>query len=297
MRFSIVGGSLSFVLHGGVLLTWLLSTSCVKAQLPPGLEFPNDDNFLPEVVVDGFVDVEACYDSLAIADENDDNEISLDEYVTFVQWYGPDGFLADAKGISDLPLVLTSNFNILSCLCKREGLDDNCCVGNKAHLDAAGSKPNQRPNSDQRLYLFWVCSFTSIAIDRVLSSSPPSAAPTFFPSATPTGLPSAPPTDFPTAEPSAAPTGPTAPPAADMVVSATYQIGVFDGDDGDPPFSDYEADLIAAMNSLSADVLTDMNTRRQRKQRQLLRSRELQTVDIPTSVNGFFEISTFIQFD
>ena len=251
--------------------------------LPPGIDIPDDDGLmLPEVIVDGFVDVEACYDALAMADADNNDEISLNEYVTFLQKYGPKGFISHVTGFSGLPLVLTSNFNILSCLCKREGLDDNCCIGQDAHLEAAGSKPNQFPNSDQTSYLFLVCSLTSIAIDRVLDSAPPSATPTFFPTN--------PPSDIPTG----IITGPTSPPPVDMVVTTVYQIGVRDGDTNNVPFSKYEGDLISAMNSLSAQVLLDMDkTRRQLKGRQLLRSRHLQTVDGSTSVNGLIEISKF----
>jgi hypothetical protein len=295
-----------------VCIVWLCCFCCWLSTLQTASAQSDGSELLPELVVDGFVDVEFCYAALDTADLNEDDEISMDEYVVFIQSLGPDGFVSFASRFSDLPLVLTSNFNILACLCKREGLDDACCVGENVHLDASGSKPDQQPTADESSYLFLVCSLSSIAIDRVLDSKAsteaptsehPSQSPTMVPSTTPSTsapstFPSTRPTMSPTEKgdtlpPTASPTtsSPTVDPVKEIVVNAIYQIGIYEGTVNNVPRSAYEDELVLAMNLVGEDLSPDSEPGVRRK---LLRSsRGLQTPSFPFNINGVIPISKY----
>jgi hypothetical protein len=284
------------------LCCWLSTLQTASAQT-------DGSDLLPELVVDGFVDVEFCYAALDTADLNEDDEISIEEYVVFIQSLGPDGFVSFASQFSELPLVLTSNYNILACLCKRESLDDACCIGQNSHLEASGSKPDQEPTAAESSYLFLICSLSSIAIDRVLDSKAPTEAPTsdhpsqfptMFPSTTPSTsapstFPSMGPTMSPTERgatrsPTSTPTtsSPTVDPVKEIVVKAIYQIGIYEGTVNNA----YQDDLVSAMNFLlESDLSPDSEPGRRRK---LLRSsRDLQTPSLPSNINGVIPISKY----
>jgi hypothetical protein len=309
----------------------ILSTACstllVSSWSPSAV---HAEITLDQLGVGGFVDVDFCYSALADADSNGDGSIKGDEYVAFLQQLGPDMFLDDVTSVVDLPIILNANFNVLACLCTRDSPegDDTCCVGANAGLDTAGADPSQMPTESQQSYLFWVCSLTNIAIDRVLQSSPPTAAPSDAPSVSPSSSPSLAPSAIPSDTPSFSPTvspsrapseegdtfaptkadtfaptkapvatdPPTATPVADIVVQVVYTIAVRDGKRLGLDSSTYQDDLVASMNSLAPEVLSGLDTRRTRL---LLRGNsnlnnrrrlQLQSVRFPTLVDSFTEV-------
>jgi hypothetical protein len=229
-----------------------------------------------ELVVEGFVDTEACYSAieLSVAHKEGDRRMDAESYVDFVKFFGPEGFLDDIEKFADLPLILQSNFNILACLCQ-ENSEDECCVGSRAGIETDGAFADETPTQSEQSYLFLVCSLTSVTIDRVLQSSAPSSAPTITPEPTfgPTN------TAFPTAltlEPTPAPVEIT-----DIEVLVSYDIAVRAGQTS----SDCQDGLIAAMNSLAPQILADI---RRRLRRTTLR--RLQSVQLDTSIQKFEDI-------
>ena len=155
-----------------------------------------------------------CYEALSLADANDDFQVDRDEFVTFAQIMGPPGFLTNTDTYQDLPLILQSNFIILTCLCLQmpsfDGgteIDPQCCNTNP-HLDVNGTYPGQIPTYQQEQYLYQVCFLTETSIERLLISQTPSAVPTDppTPSRSPTKSPTPEPTQEPTRMPSQNPT-------------------------------------------------------------------------------------------
>jgi hypothetical protein len=197
----------------------------------------------------------ACYDALFLADQNQDNKVDADEFVTFAQILGPPGFLPNTNTYQQLPLILQSNFIILACLCLQipnfgggTGIDRQCCSIDP-HLDINGTQPGQNPTSKQSQYLYQVCFLTETSIDRLLQSASPTLEPTKSPSTIvitdkpteklsekptppPTGKPSLDPTSKPTINPTSEPTGkpvagptakPTSQPTAEPTAKPTSQ--------------------------------------------------------------------------
>jgi hypothetical protein len=233
-----------------------------------------------ELVVDGFVDTAACYGAIeASVAENMDNggsrRMDADSYVTFVQLYGPDGFLEDVDAFADLPLILQSNFNILACLCQQNA-EDRCCVGDNAAIETDGAFADETPTEAERSYLFLVCSLTGVTIDRVLQSSAPSSSPTATPY----------PTEAPTTTP--APTSTPAPTqdlTVEIEVSVSYEIGVRAGNSSD----DCIDGLVGAMNSLAPQVLAETRRRQLR-----ISHRRLRSVQLDTSIASIESIGEFL---
>ena len=224
-----------------------------------------------QVVVEGFVDTEACYTAMesAVATkaaETGDRRMDGESYVSFVQSYGPDEFLANVTDFADLPLILQSNFNILACLCQTNS-SDTCCVGNRAGIETDGSFSEEIPTSAEQSYLFLVCSLTSVTIDRVLQSGAPTSTPTISPE--PASAPTASPA--PTGQSSEAPGGTNA-----ETVVTKYGISIRNGT---ATFEEYSPYLISAMNSLAPEVLQSI------QRRQLRHGRRLQSVLLPTSIS------------
>jgi len=160
-----------------------------------------------------------CYDALYLADQNQDDKVDGDEFVTFAQIMGPLGFLPNSDTYEELPLILQSNFIILACLCLQipnfdggMGIDPKCCAVDP-HIDISGTHPGEIPNAQQSQYLYQVCFLTETSIDRLLLSAAPTPEPSKQPSVvvttdTPTNVPR--PTNEPTEklilEPSVSPT-------------------------------------------------------------------------------------------
>jgi hypothetical protein len=113
-----VGLWLPRVLFWAIILSATLTT---RAQLLPKA-------IPPQPAVRDLVETPACYDGLAQADANGDNRVERDEYLAFVQFIGPPGFLADIDNIADLPLALQGIFLTLSCRCRQNGGDAQCCI-------------------------------------------------------------------------------------------------------------------------------------------------------------------------
>ena len=192
---------------------------------------------LPASSLDG-----QCRSSLFQSDANSDGRIDRDEYASFANALSGGYFTASActtntKGdkikrcaFDDLPLALQSNFINLACLCERFQFGDgDCCVGDNAHISAAGAGPDEEPTQQEALYLGTVCRETHTAVEEVRTAAPtdrptgkPTAQPTESPTKAPTSKPTAGPTDQPTVSPTAAPTkGPTARPTAGITGAPT----------------------------------------------------------------------------
>jgi len=176
-----------------------------------------------------------CYDALYLADQNQDNKVDADEFVTFAQIMGPSGFLPDVDSYQELPLILQSNFIILACLCLQipgfdggNGIDPQCCAVDP-HIDISGTQPGQTPNSRQAQYLYQVCFLTETSIDRLLLSATPTLEPTnSAPSAVITDVPTDKPSRIPTKRPSEQPTPvptftPTVNPTEEISIQPTIE--------------------------------------------------------------------------
>jgi hypothetical protein len=305
-------------------LLYSSSSIIIHAQALNALDALNIDE--RSLLVDGFVDTDACYAALEEAATSDtdpdtaDRGLTRDEYAFFVQGLGPEGIFDGRDTFASLPLVIRSNFNVLACFCTQtKGARDDCCEGDNAVIQTLGAFAADTPaeTTAQQAYLFLVCSLTSLAIDRVLESQPPSAFPTAAPSvsptASPTAAPSVSPTPGPTAAPSISPTvsptlspGPTATPSVsptasptppgviDLVVTASYDIIVFGGGD-DSDIATPETELIAAMDSLAPEVLLGAAGDRNRNRKLLRSGRRLQAIQLPTSIDARIAIGKSVQ--
>ena len=180
-----------------------------------------------------------CRSPLYQSDADSDGRIDRDEYAAFANALSGGYFTASACttnssgtkvkrcAFDDLPLALQSNFINLACLCERfqfggDGEEtDGCCVGDNAHISAAGAGPDEEPTEREALYLLTVCRETYTAVEEVRTEAPtdkptkaptesptkaPTASPTKAPTASPTSKPTNKPTDKPTVSPTAVPT-------------------------------------------------------------------------------------------
>lgn len=242
------------------------------------------------ISVDGFVDPEACYTAIeeSISKNKDgDRKMNQEDYVEFVQAYGPIGFLDDATVFKELPLILQSTFYYIACLCKIDPKDESCCKGSNAGIDTSGSFSEETPTVAEQSYLFLVCSQTSTSIDRVIQSTAPSQAPILLstvPSAAPTLDVSAPSTVTGSLSPTWNSGNDT---TTREDVSITYSIGI----QGKATFDEYNEELISAMDSLAPEVLQEIRRRRLRV------GRRLQSVQLPTSIANHTLIDCPLKFN
>lgn len=229
------------------------------------------------MVITGFVDTDTCYAAIEAADSIGlDRVLTQDEYVLFVQDLDPTGILAGINDFASMPLAIRDNFFRLACLiCRTQTQPTDCsCEGSNAVIQTEGAFAGERPIGTQVAYLFGVCSLTSQAIDRVLTSPSPSAAPSVPPSVS----------SAPSVTPSATPSVSTPMPsqgAIELVVTANYDIVVF-GRGDDPDILTPQDELILAMNSLASDVLVDAGVRKLLR----TRGRRLESIQIPTIIDG-----------
>mmetsp|Transcript_23767 Transcript_23767/g.65923 ORF Transcript_23767/g.65923 Transcript_23767/m.65923 type:complete len:951 (+) Transcript_23767:245-3097(+) len=219
-----------------------------------------------------FIDWEVCYSAIdeSISDNDGNQKMNQEEYVDFLKAYGPDEFLEEVTSFEELPLIFTTNFYFLACLCDPD-VGDECvesCVGSNAGLETNGVQPGDNPSEAEQSYLFLVCSQTKTSIDRFIQSISPTITPVpFTPPPTQTDVESLPPSNAPVDDDTI---------QQEAIVS--YQVGV-NGDD--TSFDDYDEQLIGAMDSLAPTVLQEMG------RRQLRMARELQidpTIFLPTSI-------------
>ena len=195
-----------------------------------------------------FIDTEVCYSAIAgsVANKDEDKRMDPESYVGFVNLYGPDNLLDSPITFEELPLILVNNFYFLACLCGSE-TEPECCVGSNAGIETIGALPGDTPTDDEKSYLYVVCAQTSLAIDRVIQSLAPSAAPVPGPPVNPN----------------------------EEVVQLKYNIAV---KNETAVFSDYDDELISAMNSMTPTLLSEV------RRRQLRAGRKLQTVSLPTVI-------------
>ena len=234
-------------------------------------------------LVTNFVDTSTCHDGLAWADANGDNRIGQDEYLAFIQFIGPLGFLADIDSLEDAPWNLRVNFITLSCKCQQNGGDAACCIGDNAHIPIDGINS---PDFGQLSFLVLVCSSTNRYINDVLESystpistisstisptpSPVPAASTVSPEPTqspsaipttsprPTTSPSSSPTSIPSAVPSAQPSSHTVE-GIGTVAQTIYTVVIVNGLTENVPESSYIPDLIAGMNVMAVEVASEVD--------------------------------------
>lgn len=278
----------------------------------------NNSNNNNVIIVDGFVDTTTCYQHLVEADQNGNNDgrLQADEYVEFAQLQTPGGLLDEINDYPEMPLVMQATFVTLTCLCRDERFggnsrDVNCCLGVDAHIAIVGHD-NEASSAQEKTRLFATCFLTDQAIVQVLGSD----APTIFPTSAPTPMPTFAPTSLaptatvvtpttdaptsttpaptvtPTLAPSPLPTitteSPTAAPVTVDVLpvftqdaTVVYNIAVKNGLVEEVPTSEYEGDLINAMNEVALSVVTKVF----RQERMRARRRHLQVVlQIPTFV-------------
>jgi hypothetical protein len=277
------------------------------------------------LIVRGFTDPETCYERLLKADVNQDYQLSQEEFITYVQLSGPDDFISDIDEFKDLPLAFQSTFVALSCMCP-DSSKTTCC-DDQVGISGADGDPDRSEHND----LFLICSLTRIAVDRVLTSITPSAAPTEAgdPTASPTQATLAPapsptlaPAPLPTGDPSPLPTGapsplptleptvtpspsplegldPTASPSPTETPQPTANpepvpavtIDYRVGVDGGVYGEEYNDELIGAMDALASEILA-LGGRRL----YLRTSRRLQSVVLPTLIDNFLQDGTYKLF-
>ena len=257
-------------------LLLLLFTNSDAQTLPEELSLlPEGNN--EDIIIDGFVEPVTCYEHLVEADANGNNDgkVQANEYVTFVQLQTPGGQLDEMNSFQEMPLALQAAFVSLTCLCRDERFggdprDVNCCLGIDAHLPVVGYGEDSSPRDETRL--FATCFLTDKGIATVLGSDPPSSSPSLEPSAMPSLVPTtlapitgppvtaapstdAPTTNVPSVAPtlSLAPTTTTATPTLKVVenTQVVYTISVTDGSSENIEFTEYENDLVSAMNTLA----------------------------------------------
>lgn len=208
-RQSIMRLSLLFL---SVVLSTTTITTHAQDLVGDGLESLGELPDETPIIVDGFVDTTTCYQHLAEADANGNNDgkVQAQEFVDFVQLQAPQGSELDAiDTYQQMPLALQATFVTLTCLCRDERFggdsqDINCCLGIDAHISIVGQ--DDFSTSQEQTRLFATCFLTDQGIVTVLGSAAPSASPTEVPSGATTLAPTAPVVEPPV---SAAPTSGT----------------------------------------------------------------------------------------
>lgn len=234
---------LVFALLGSLLVAPCFALEAARQHFEGDrrLEFFAADPF---VKASSFFDEDSlsgCSDNLIAADANDDNEISQDEFASFIDLQSN----GQVSGLfRHLPVSFVMVFYTAACsICYQKTGEDSCCVGSKANLPLPleeGTKPPEYmilldflcPNVDDYLAPFITTpptaaprpSPTSSPSLQPITQSPsiselqPSASPTFTATEVPTLGPSSKPsvrqTPSPTNQPTAAPTlSPSFPPS------------------------------------------------------------------------------------
>lgn len=252
--------------------------------------------------IGSFVDSERCYSAIegSVSEKGRGRKMNQEDYVDFVKAYGPDDFLEDTTAFQNLPLILTTNFYLLACLCDPD-VEEDCvesCVGPDTGIETNGVRSGDHLSDAEKSYLFLVCSQTRASIDRVLQSLSPTVTPVItsepsaFPfSPAPMDAGSSPPTGVPVDVESSPPTRAPADDNDNTIKEealVVYSIGI---KGNVTTFEDYNKELIGAMDSLAPTVLQEM------RRRQLRADRKLQTdptVFLPTSIVDHTLIGKFI---
>ena len=177
-----------------------------KSELNPERQLSSSNRAMEEI------DIEECAEGLVVSDEDTDLKVDETEYVDLIHLLGPKDFLTGVEEFEDLPLLLQSNFHVLACLCKDFGGDEDCCVGDNAHLDIKGTSPDATPEDESLIVL--QCLLTAQTLSRY------SAAPTVSPA------PSIPTTESPTSSPVLSTSIPTVEPVDDRGLSGGGIAGV-----------------------------------------------------------------------
>ena len=296
------------------LMFWAITLPATITRAQPTSDI---EVILPAEIIN-FVDTDTCYDGLAQADANGDDRVEIDEFLTFVQLIGPPGFLADIDSLADSPSILQGIFRVLSCLCRQNVGDAQCCIGENAHIPIDGVNDGETPDSSQASFLFLICSSTNRSINIVLeenkssrtpSTSPtispapspmpysaipkvtpePTQSPSFLPSVIPaisTRLPkspSSPPTSIPSAVPSTQPPSMyTTAEGIGVVARTIYTVVIVNGITENVPVSFYVPDLIASMNVVAVEVASEVDFGTSDGRRRRLEVR----VSLPTFIDG-----------
>ena len=167
---------------------------------------------IPALSVGGFVDSEFCYDALVSADEDADQRITQDEYISFAQAVSPPGLIDDVTTFDDLPFAFTSTYRNIACLCQVPSFGGNadateCCKGDAAYIRVPADPTAEDTSDTDIAYLYAACFLTEGAAQSILESPSPTIAPTTSPTASPSSTPTMTDTTIPpTFAPTAAPT-------------------------------------------------------------------------------------------
>lgn len=145
-----------------------------------------------------------CFSELLSSDQDQDGRVNSTEYLDFGQQLG---LLEES-----LPLSLQATFNLLACLCVRNGLGEACCSDGNAHIDIELAQQNED-------YLCSVCWIT----EQGISQTAPSVTPADVLSTYPT-LWSQLPSMVPSSSPIAASHAPSVSPSPSSTPSTTSPI-------------------------------------------------------------------------
>jgi len=121
------------------------------------------------------MDIEECVEGMVLSDEDTDLATDKSEYVDLVLFMGPKNFLTGVEEFEDLPLLLQSNFLTLACRCKDFGGDEDCCVGDNAHLDITGTSPDATAEEESRVVE--ACLLTAQTLSRYTAAPTESPGP------------------------------------------------------------------------------------------------------------------------
>lgn len=177
-------------MHRSLLISSLVLGSSCFAVAQEAVQSSSDIRF------------QECKADLLSADEDNDLLLRADEYLTFLNTFGPGDEQYD--DLDDLPLSLLSTYVFSACFCTAFSNDPDCCVG-----------PNAAVNMDEEesdLISMNLISFCR-GVDKALGGSSPTPAPP---------APSNSPTLFPTMGPNPTNSPTTSPTIADVPTFSKY---------------------------------------------------------------------------
>lgn len=150
-------------------------------------------------VIGPAIDEDSCYEDLRAADNNNSQQISEAEFVTFISLQSDESVTDGSTTFSSLPSDFINLFTSLACKC------NDCKSTCDESFSIKGTGINENTSIEETVSLFQVCSKTYKQIqDFVPETLPPIPPP--VPTMTPTNNPTATPTLSPTKSPTVSPT-------------------------------------------------------------------------------------------
>lgn len=100
-----------------------------------------------------------CINTLAASAEN--GKVSPDNYFVFIDTLSNGYYTSqNMTSYSDLSLLLKFGFVTLSCQCKLQGGNEDCCQGNRARLDVTGIDDPDNMSYELHAFVDDICSVT-----------------------------------------------------------------------------------------------------------------------------------------